>query len=139
MHGVEWGKIRRLHQRITYHYSQVLCQARAALTIKPCLRRSQKPKFQYLDLAGGQTPEWYEAEALTSLGECSTPSISESPSGGAESFLSAILQADAPERYYLSKKACEGILRRAAKRGKQLPPMLKDALEAQINVQTPEN
>jgi hypothetical protein len=45
--------------------------------------------------------------------------------------LSAILQADAPEKYFLSKKACEGILRRAAKRGKQLPPMLTEALEAQ--------
>ena len=48
--------------------------------------------------------------------------------------MSAILQADAPERYYLSKKACEGILRRAAKRGKQLPPMLKEALEAQCRL-----
>jgi hypothetical protein len=35
-----------------------------------------------------------------------------------------------PQRFYLSKKACSGILRRAARRGKELPPMLLAALEA---------
>jgi hypothetical protein len=35
-----------------------------------------------------------------------------------------------PPRFSLSKKACEGILRRAERRGKALPPMLKKALEA---------
>jgi hypothetical protein len=34
-----------------------------------------------------------------------------------------------PQRFYLSPKACAGILRRAEKRGKELPPMLKQALE----------
>lgn len=33
-----------------------------------------------------------------------------------------------PPRYYLSAKACAGILRRAEKRGKELPPLLKHAL-----------
>ena len=32
--------------------------------------------------------------------------------------------------YCLSAKACSGILRRAEKRGKELPPMLRTALEA---------
>lgn len=32
-------------------------------------------------------------------------------------------------KYYLSPKACLGILRRAERRGKELPKMLKDALE----------
>jgi DNA (cytosine-5)-methyltransferase 1 len=41
------------------------------------------------------------------------------------------LEPDAPMKYCLSKTACEGILRRAAKRGKELPPMLREALEAQ--------
>jgi DNA (cytosine-5)-methyltransferase 1 len=35
-----------------------------------------------------------------------------------------------PRRYYLSPKACAGILRRAEKRGKSLPPQLRAALEA---------
>jgi cytidylate kinase len=46
--------------------------------------------------------------------------------------LSQILEANAPEKYYLSAKACEGILRRAERRGKQLPEILKIALEQQI-------
>ena len=43
-----------------------------------------------------------------------------SPNEGQESFLSQILQADVPQRFYLSRKACLGILRRASARGKAL-------------------
>ena len=56
----------------------------------------------------------------------------ESPNVEEESTLSQILEVNAPEKYYLSAKACEGILRRAERRGKQLPPMLKEALEQMI-------
>ena len=35
-----------------------------------------------------------------------------------------------PQKYYLSQKACAGILRRAEKRGKRLPAQLREALEA---------
>ena len=42
-----------------------------------------------------------------------------------------ILQAGVPEKYCLSQKACLGILRRASERGKQLPDVLKRALERQ--------
>ncbi len=35
-----------------------------------------------------------------------------------------------PAKYSLSPKACSGILRRAERRGKELPPMLKEALLA---------
>jgi hypothetical protein len=45
--------------------------------------------------------------------------------------LSEILETgDVPRQYYLSAKACKGILRRAAKRGKELPPQLARALQA---------
>lgn len=37
-------------------------------------------------------------------------------------------------KYYLTRKACLGILRRSAERGKELPPQLKEALEAQAGV-----
>lgn len=47
------------------------------------------------------------------------------------STLSQILQAGAPEKYYLSPKACLGILRRASVRGKELPELLRKALERQ--------
>ena len=47
------------------------------------------------------------------------------------SSLSDVLEiSQVPQRFYLSAKACQGILRRAKKRGKELPPMLKTALEA---------
>ena len=46
-------------------------------------------------------------------------------------LLSSILQDNAPDRYSLSPKACRGILRRAAKRGKELPQVLREALERQ--------
>ena len=51
--------------------------------------------------------------------------------------LSRILQAAPPRRYYLSKTACLGILRRARERGKELPAQLKTALEAQAGVSPP--
>jgi hypothetical protein len=112
---------------------QARCQAaaREGLILRPCLRRSQKPKFQYLSLADGRTPEWCEARELLSLGAYSTPVCGESPIAAVESTLSAILESDVPAKYFLSKKACEGILRRAEKRGKELPPMLREALLAQ--------
>ena len=53
------------------------------------------------------------------------------PNGGQESTLSQILLADVPRRYYLSPTACQGILRRASARGKELPEVLKKALERQ--------
>ena len=60
-----------------------------------------------------------------------TLSTSEYPSEGAACSLSDILETGGvPPRYFLSAKACRGILRRAAKRGKTLPRSLQDALEA---------
>jgi hypothetical protein len=56
----------------------------------------------------------------------------ESPNVEEESTLSQILEVNAPKKYYLSAKACQGILNRAERRGKQLPPMLKEALEQMI-------
>jgi hypothetical protein len=44
--------------------------------------------------------------------------------------LSEILEVgNVPPRFSLSERACAGILRRAERRGKQLPAMLKAALE----------
>lgn len=54
-----------------------------------------------------------------------------SPSAGNVCSLSDILETgDVPPRYYLTPKACAGILRRAEKRGKDLPTMLHHALQA---------
>jgi len=47
------------------------------------------------------------------------------------SSLSDVLEiSQVPQRFYLSAKACQGILRRAERRGKKLPQMLRKALEA---------
>jgi hypothetical protein len=45
--------------------------------------------------------------------------------------LSQILEASVPARFYLSAKACQGILRRASLRRKRLPDILRIALEQQ--------
>lgn len=65
-------------------------------------------------------------------GECWTLSSSEYPSDAAVCFLSDILCQDAPREYFLTPTACEGIIRRAERRGRSLPPTLKGALEAAI-------
>ena len=60
-----------------------------------------------------------------------TLSTLEFHSGAAACSLSDILETgDVPQRYFLSATACRGILRRAAKRGKELPPQLARALRA---------
>lgn len=66
-----------------------------------------------------------------SHGGCSMRSIGEFPNEENASTLSQILMAGVPEKYYLSPKACQGILRRASVRGKELPEVLKKALERQ--------
>ena len=114
--------------------SPALCHPMDGVTIQPCLRRSQAPKFQCLNLDDGPTPEWREAEALISLGASTMPSTLGLPSGGGACFLSQILEADAPAKYSLSPKACAGILRRAERRGKELPPLLKAALIQQAEM-----
>lgn len=62
------------------------------------------------------------------LGELSTLNTGECPNVAVESRLSQILE-DAPlPKYCLSAKACLGILRRAERRGKDLPEKLKAEL-----------
>ena len=108
-----------------------------ARTSEPSWRNWQESKklsFQSLDLtkANGQRQDSSPETIGALLGELWTPSIGVSPNVAYASRLSSILQVGVPEKYYLSRKACEGILRRASRRGKQLPELLKMALEQQI-------
>lgn len=48
--------------------------------------------------------------------------------------LSDILEENPDPKYNLSPKACLGILRRAEKRGKELPEILREALERQAGL-----
>ena len=89
------------------------------------------PLFLDLRKRGGIMPvaSWETAGPL--LGEFMMHSFGESPKDAVESRLSQILEEQAPPKYYLSAKACQGILSRAERRGKQLPDVLKEALENQ--------
>lgn len=63
-----------------------------------------------------------------------TLNTSEFHSAADASSLSDILETGGlPQRYYLSPTACRGILRRAEKRGKELPPALEQALRAKAD------
>ena len=82
--------------------------------------------------------EGWQNSGIMRHGECLTLSTCEWTAMNVPSHkddgvcsLSDILQTgDVPPRYFLSAKACRGILRRAEKRGKELPSQLQAALEA---------
>jgi len=83
--------------------------------------------------------------------EVSCVVVAESPRGGywtlstsgyrsadAASLSSVLVTpASIPPKYYLSSKACQGILRRAERRNKPLPPMLEQALRARMLSEPP--
>lgn len=104
-------------------------------------RRSSELKsvvFQSLDLTPGAgnllgLPFWENDAAW--LGECWTLNTGESPSVAVESFLWQILEDSPPQRYYLSQKACRGILERVKARGKKLPEQLLWALKKQAGIE----
>ena len=96
--------------------------------------------FQSLDLtpgAGNLLGEFYWELISPWRGGASTLNTGVSPRDAKESSLSQILQADPPLKYYLSPKACLGILRRAFERGKELPPKLEGALKIQAGLTRP--
>ena len=79
-------------------------------------------------------PASFEGWANSGMGshtEFLTLSISEWPNAAAVCSLSDTLETgDLPQRFFLSAKACAGILRRAEKRGKTLPEALDQALRS---------
>ena len=87
--------------------------------------------FQSLNLKSGQTQEKSWVTVTPSPGESLMRNSGECPNAENASTLSQILQVGVPEKYYLSQKACLGILRRASSRGKTLPVVLQKALERQ--------
>jgi len=106
-------------------------------TSKPSSKKprglSKKSCPIYLSLRRGgitQALSWETDSAL--LGEFLTHSFGESPNVVVESHLSQILEAAPHPKYSLSAKACQGILRRAERRGKPLPPLLLNTLAEQI-------
>ena len=95
-------------------------------------KKSQRPTFQCLKVDDGQKADWYEAQSVMLRGGAWTLNIGESPKEGTECSLSQILdKGGVAPKYFLSSRACQGILNRAAKRGKPLPEVLKAVLTRQ--------
>src|SRR3546814_17977590 len=81
--------------------------------------------------ASGPVHVWFAGQGHGLHGGFSTLTISEWPNDAAVCSLSQILEkGPIPQRFFLSAKACLGILRRAEKRGKELPEQLARALKA---------
>lgn len=81
--------------------------------------------------AAGMVRSW----GAVQLGEKWTLNIGEYPSEERGCTLFTVLEMTVPDKYYLSAKACCGILRRAKQRGRTLPPTLEEALKQQIQRQ----
>lgn len=95
--------------------SPVSCQAGTDGTLVPSSGRWKNSG------TGGPTERW-------------TLSSTECPSAVVASSLWDILETiDVPQRFYLTAKACLGILRRAKKRGRTLPPHLQAALQNTVD------
>ena len=146
MHGqVTWSDL-------GFSFGRTLSEHSAATeekTSQPCwkkLRVSQNQDFLYLDCrksGNGQKQEPLTVMGGLSLGELTTLKTGEKPSETAvqemlsvwgphsvaeESRLSQILEVNPLPKYNLTAKACLGILRRAERRGKDLPKLLKQVL-----------
>ena len=107
------------------------------LTLDASLKASAKLKAKtcvFLDVRSGQQPDISWATISPSHGAFSMPNFGEFPNEENASSLSQILQVGVPPTYFLSQKACQGILRRASVRGKELPAVLRIALERQASV-----
>ena len=93
--------------------------------------------YMFLDLtpgAGNLLGESYWEILSPWRGDALMLNTGVSPREGKESSLWQILEERPHPRYYLTRKACLGILRRSSERGKDLPPQLKDALEVQAGI-----
>ena len=108
--------------------------ATVAKTSEPSSKRSvpsARTTLMCLDcrpgMGGNLLGAYWEMDTVLP-GKSMTLNTGECPSAVRESTLSQILNLNAPEKYSLSPKACAGIVRRAEKRGKMLPDMLREAL-----------
>ena len=114
--------------------SQELSPPTAAKTSDASSKNSAKSKsrtYLSLNLKSGQSQEKsWQMVSLSHTGQ-SMLSTGVYPREECVSTLSQILMVNVPQKYYLSPKACLGILRRASDRGKKLPEVLETALKKQ--------
>ena len=121
---------------------ELSAQTKEQTSAQSCKKRSASsaklPLFLCLTKAG----HWQDASTVRGgigplRGEYSTLSFGESPSVDVESHLSQILEDSPHPKYSLSAKACQGIIRRAERRGKPLPDLLRQVLEKQAEEAPP--
>lgn len=115
-------------------------------TSQPCSKKSSKsssrkpPVLKCLKRAGlpgeGITMKWEDDGAW--CGELTTRNTGECPNAVVVSRLSQILEETPHPKYNLTAKACQGILRRAERRGKDLPERLKAVLIRQSQGASPQ-
>ena len=112
----------------------------AAKTSKPSSQKSSASQTPMLPMClclkreSGQNPaastmKWEDGQLL---GEYTMHSFGECPNEENVSQLSQILEDSPHPKYSLSATAAAGILRRAKARGKELPPILEQALIEQV-------
>ena len=130
--GIWSGKMCREPSQAENQKEQILRESSKKSVV---YRRSP---YLYLDrrMGHGLLPGLFWDRNSLLLGGYWMLNFGESPIDAEESSLSQILEATVPEKYYLSPKACGGIIRRAGNRGKKLPPILEAALLMQAQEPT---
>ena len=92
-------------------------------------RTSTAPYLSMTVMRSERSSQSWSSAGMASRGECLTLNTSACPSDDVASSLSDILETgDHLRRYFLSARACAGILERAARRGRALPSLLEQAL-----------
>ena len=98
-------------------FSKKFAELRIKMPMYLCLKRENGQRADASWVMGGPLP-----------GEYTMRSFGEFPREENVSLLSQILEENPLPKYSLSAKACQGILNRAERRGKELPEPLKQAL-----------
>ena len=109
--------------------SLALCPLTADATSLPCCGDSQVHD-PMCPLAAGETWALWSGHSESPSGGCLTLAGSESHSDADVCSLSAVLEPSqtVSSKYFLSPRAAAGILKRAQRRGRSLPPALHAAL-----------
>ena len=84
-------------------------------------------------LTASSCPKWMRS-GMVWHGEYWMRSFSAWPKDASVCSLLEVLEPCVARKYFLSAKACRGIISRADRRGKPLPKRLRDALEKQIMI-----
>ncbi len=107
--------------------SLALSPATTAPTSLPCCGDSPEHSLG-CPMEGGAPQAWWSDPSGQRSGGCLTLAGSEWPSDDAVCSLWQVLEGHVDRKYFLTAKASAGILRRAEKRGRDLPAILHAAL-----------